>query len=224
MPRTPAEVIASAVERGAISSGRARDYEAMAASGHDISYLDDLAGTPVLAERGYRLRTTPVVAARSAGYGLNPLLDEMTRARPALVSAALAEGAPPRLFGDRDLPLVTASGVDPKVLASLPWQARRAVAAAPTRAEAYDLIDRVSASPGMAVMNPEVTGHNAEYVGAFRQWLTGTVTPPPPEPGQAQAQAQEYDDYTVERLHKELFGDSTYQPSPPASGPDPSAA
>jgi hypothetical protein len=34
----------------------------------------------------------------------------------------------PRLFGGCDLALITASGLDPQVLASLPWPLRRPVA------------------------------------------------------------------------------------------------
>jgi hypothetical protein len=46
----------------------------------------------------------------------------------------------PRLFGGCDLALITASGLDPQVLASLPWPLRRPVAEASTLKTAYELI------------------------------------------------------------------------------------
>ncbi len=92
-------------------------------------------------------------------YSVNQLLDEMRQAKPELVGAAMADDPdPPKLFGTTDLPPFTASGIDPQVLASLPWPIRRPVAEAPTLQAAYELADawrRAPARPGEAVLGEE---------------------------------------------------------------------
>jgi hypothetical protein len=109
-------------------------------------------------------------------YAANPILDELRRDRPALVEIAMSEDPnPPRLFDDADLPPFTASGIDPSVLASLPWPLRRPVAAAHTRADAYALVEKYAGSPGMARADLATARENADYVQAMSLWLRGSA-------------------------------------------------
>jgi hypothetical protein len=71
----------------------------------------------------YRQTAPPGVAPTL--FAANPLLDQMQANRSALVAAAMRDNPnPPKLFDDRDLPLFTASGLDPAILAGLPWPLR----------------------------------------------------------------------------------------------------
>jgi hypothetical protein len=144
------------------------------------------------------------------------LYAEMRRYRPALVSQALAEDPNfPRLFSDRDLPLITASGLDPQVLASLPWPLRRPVAEASTLKIAYELISKYADSFDMVRVDLARGPSNLPYVEAMSQWLIGNGRMPAdlelgaglsaaerPHDGQA--------DRSVEALHQELFGSTSY--------------
>jgi hypothetical protein len=64
----------------------------------------------------------------------------------------------PKLHGDADLPPITASGIDPKILpGKVDWRAWRAICREPDRTKAFELIQRYSGPDG------EV---NAEYDAA----------------------------------------------------------
>jgi hypothetical protein len=55
----------------------------------------------------------------------------------------------PRLHGDRDLPPVTASGIDPEILpGKVDWRAWRAICREPDRAKVFELIQRYSGPDG----------------------------------------------------------------------------
>jgi hypothetical protein len=237
MPRTVEDAISDAIARGALTAGRAEHYRALARTRPDVAdWVDRLQGNPVHAAAGRQQgRTFATVAAAPAGppgadpalYAANPLLYEMRRDRPALVQAAMAEDPnPPRLFGDRDLPPFTASGLDPAMLASLPWPVRREVAEAPTLAAAYQLAERYGSGsdadlPGLLELRD--SRYNLPYVEAMSQWLAGSGADAPPagdsgqprHPGTGQylpAAAAPLRDYTTEALHAELFGNHAYEP------------
>ena len=137
-------------ERGGV---RATPYAAAEAARLGVD-LASVTGTGV----GGRIRpadvraAAPSAAAAAAsvaptgdGYRRNPLVDDLARRNPAVYSAASAEGPPPTLFVSGDLPPFCASGLDPAELLKVPWRARHALAAAPTIAAAYAIMDR---SPG----------------------------------------------------------------------------
>jgi hypothetical protein len=211
MPRSRGEILAAAqaaatraVERGAISQGRLRWWVGQAEAGIDVApWLDELSpvNRPAAAQRHAPPGEDPVQ------YSANPLLAEVRRAKPALVAAAEAEGPAPRLFGGADLPPFTASGLPPELLAAQPWPIRRALAEAPTRAAAYEIMDRYSGEGGsaMAAADHAKGPLNAGYVSAMSEWLAGPG-PAPAQPG-PQAAAAQPSQYTVEQLHAELFGD-----------------
>ena len=218
MPRSRGEIIAAAqaavaraVERGAIRESRARWWQDQADKGVDVAATLD-ALTAVLPPR------RPAAAQRHAPpgedpvqYSANPLLAEVRRAKPALVAAAEAEGPAPRLFGSADLPPFTASGLPPELLAAQPWPIRRALAEAPTRAAAYEIMDRYAGPDGAAMAHADHARSpvNAGYVNDMSRWLAGPG-PAPAQPGPRAAAPQP--DYDVEALHRELFADQAPEP------------
>jgi hypothetical protein len=54
----------------------------------------------------------------------------------------------PTLFANGDLPEITASGIAPEKLRAVPWQARPAVARAPSTAEAFSLLEKYGGDDG----------------------------------------------------------------------------
>ena len=220
MARTIDQAIADAIGRGAITEVRASHWRALARSQPGaVGWLDRLHGSEVLAaaaqprERPFATMgyAGPIAAAAPPGtdpllYAANPILDELRRARPGLVAAAMADDPePPRLFDDRDLPPFTASGIDPSVLATLPWPLRRPVAEAPTLKIAYALVERYAGQPEMARTDLATARANLPYVQSMSLWLKGGTTTG--EPAAVSGQSS----YTTEALHAELFGDSSFE-------------
>jgi hypothetical protein len=142
---------------------------------------------------------------------VNPLLDEMRQQNPALVDAAMADDpSPPKLFGDRDLPPFTASGIDPHLLGGLPRALRRPVAAAPTMKGAYELIEKFAGvePDDLGLLALRHSRANQDYVSAFSLWLAGTGGRPSKaqEPQGLGVTALAARDDAEERLHEALFG------------------
>jgi hypothetical protein len=190
--------------RGPIPESRRGVYLAMAARGEDITFADELAAV----DKPIRAAAPPPA---DTTYSTNPLLDEGRIHYPELVDAAMADDQnPPRLFGDRDLPLITASGLDPHLLGSLPWMLRRPVAQAATMKDAYAMIDRYT---GGEAADLDLSGlryarANQDYLAEFSTWLVGTAgrasNAGPPQGLGVTASAAHED--TEERLHEQLFG------------------
>lgn len=107
--------------------------------------------------------------ARGPLFARNPLVDDARQAEPQ--RAARATGAAPTLFQSGDLPPFTASGIDPQTLLNVPWQARHAVAAAPTAAEALRLVELLAGDPDYAALEYGSSGENAAYSERVRAWL-----------------------------------------------------
>ncbi len=167
MARTLDDALADAEQRGALTSthsaDRWRDYARKHGQAAAAGWVDALesAGPPasgaVMAGRrvGSRSVTVPLAARPRMSddtslFAPNGLLAELSRDRPALVAAAKAEDpTPPALFGDEDLPPFTASGLDPRMLADLPWPLRRPVAQATTLSAAYALVEKYAGVPEM---------------------------------------------------------------------------
>jgi hypothetical protein len=162
-------------------------------------------------------------------YAPNPLLAQLRRTRPALVAAAMLEDPdPPELFGSSPLPPFTASGLDPQVLASLPWPLRRPAAAMAKLRDVYSLVEKYADADTapMALVDLATARPNAGYVSAMSLWLQGKGEGPAtrgpedqprhPTTGQYTA-ARRPGDYTVESLHGELFGSATYAAPRPAA-------
>jgi hypothetical protein len=194
-------IVARTIARGAISEHRAEHYLALAAQGDDLSYLDELTAV----EPSVRAAAPPP----GATFSVNPLLDEMRQQNPALVQAAEAEDPnPPRLFGDRDLPPFTASGIDPHLPAGLPWALRRPVAAAPTMKGAYELIEKYAgAEPDdLGLLALRHSRANQDYVSAFSLWLQGSRYRNTQEPQGLGVTASAARDDAEKALYRSLFG------------------
>lgn len=104
-----------------------------------------------------------------------------------VANAARTEAAVPTLFASGDLPVFTASGIDPSALLAVPWYARHTVAAATTQEQAYQLLEAYSGPDGEVAARLEgVAGHpgNIDYQNRVQSWLMAGETA-------AQAQAQE---------------------------------
>ena len=71
----------------------------------------------------------------------NPLVAAAYDANPDLVSRAAEQGPEPTLFSAGDLPDFTASGVDPKVLLQVPWNARPKLAAETDKAQLFEAVE-----------------------------------------------------------------------------------
>lgn len=212
--RPPEQIIAAAVQRGAVSESRAGYYRALAAAGEDISYVDDLAGTgggEVYAAGGVGTTVNPPQMPHRADtdptlFAVNPLFEELSASRPFLVSAAMAENPnPPKLFGDRDLPPFTASGLDPNILMQLPWPLRRPVAAAGTLKAAYVMVEKYAGAPELT-RELSTARANSDYLNEFSAWLKGNGPDSNGNPPEGLGAAQ------VEGLNSEL-------PSGPAPAP-----
>ncbi|MEV8510834.1 hypothetical protein [Dactylosporangium sp. NPDC051484] len=76
---------------------------------------------------------------------LNPELDDLTARQGAAVLATSTQNQDvPTLFESGDLPPFTASGIDPHLLANVPWTVRHAIAETPDRAAAMELLQAAS--------------------------------------------------------------------------------
>jgi hypothetical protein len=215
-PRRIEQAVSDAVTRGAITSD-ARAQHWLMQGDEAVGQVDALHGSEVLASakltRRWSLETDEPLRASGpgepSGGDLNPLLSEMTRHKPALVAAARAENPdPPRLFASRDLPLATASGASPQILASLPWQLRRPAAAARSVQEFYDIVE--AADDPLKVEEYGKSAENEGYRSRFSEWLKGAGEKPQPKGVAASGAA----DYSVEALHRELFQERSgpYEP------------
>ncbi len=118
---------------------------------------------PAAASRVLAAATAP----RGPAYARNPLVDQLLRARPEV--AAKATQPRPTLFHSGDLPPFTASGIDPSALLTVPWQARHAVAAAPTTDAAFRLLELYADDPEAAELE---LGPSGVYMTSDQPWLT----------------------------------------------------
>lgn len=106
-------------------------------------------------------------------YGLNPVAEDLKQVAPQQYAAALARSPLPTLFVTGDLPLFTASGMDPELLLQLPWVARHAAASA-SLSDANELFETYGAPTAetwdaslMAFcLDPAVVG----YENRMRAW------------------------------------------------------
>ncbi|HEX7163225.1 MAG TPA: hypothetical protein VF223_18570 [Trebonia sp.] len=219
------KIIDRAVRRGVVSASRADDYRAAASRGEDVTVLDRMGALDPDVAAAIGMKDPAVRAAgpvyRQAAppntdptlFSSNPLHDELRQSRPALVAAAERDNPDvPRLFGDRDLPPFCASGLDPAILATLPWPLRRPVAAMPNLTAAFNLVEKYSGEPEMT-RELITSRHNTDYIERFSLWLQGPGHPESnANPPQGIGASERNGDYTVERLHSEIFG------SPPKKG------
>lgn len=105
-------------------------------------------------------------------YAANALAEDYHQVNPAAHEAALlGVGPPPRLFtgGTADLPLFTASGIDPAELMRLPAAARHWAAAQPDPAIVGAFIAEHAGDPHARADHPGLTA----AVRRIRDWAAG---------------------------------------------------
>jgi hypothetical protein len=181
------ELIQASIARGAFTSERAEIYREWLADGGDPEIIENL-------ESGYRspeeIRAAGGAPVTAAGAG-SDLIAELRSTHPALVAAAYGEDPnPPRVFGSSNVPPFTASGIDPAVLRRFPWQLRRPMAYAATRADALAISETDPIDLAKMAQHPA----NADYVAAVKAWATG------------HGQQLGDDVAAIDQVDRELFG------------------
>ena len=122
-----------------------------------------------------------LVAGRGPAFALNPLVAKV-RAEATAAGEPQPTGGAPTLFASGDLPSFCASGLSPETLLQVPWEARHAMAAAPTQAEAYAILqactggDQGASAEDIAFYDYSDHPGNADYAQRVRQWQLDAVT------------------------------------------------
>lgn len=112
-------------------------------------------------------------------YALNPMVERVMASSPTTYRHGVSAAAAPTLFRSGDLPVYTASGIDPQALLGVPWMARHPIAAAKTLAEAQDLIEFVSGPDGEDNARADGMGYhpgNRDYEVRVNYWLAEAGT------------------------------------------------
>lgn len=119
-------------------------------------------------------------------YGPNPIEEDM-KGSPAYAPAK-ASGVPvPKMFqgGNADLPVFTASGIDPQLLMKLPYRMRHAVAAEPVAATVHGMFERHANDPDALFPHEGLD----EAVRRMRNWVMTAGIDPQKDAHDAAAQA-----------------------------------
>jgi hypothetical protein len=112
-------------------------------------------------------------------------------------------GEPPTFFSAGDLPIITASGVDPSLLAFIPWTHRHSGATVGNPAHIYTLIEEAEALD----QNTLQTRAGVEAFNRYRSAVYAWATKPPPVDAMSEA---EYEEWT--------FGTNWQQSAPQVLG------
>lgn len=169
--RSGEDVVTWAIETGRFREQRAGYWRRRLAEGSaresDIEALASVdlpgSGTPVYASAGNAGRP---VRAGSAPAG-DPAGEYL--ANDAMYREASTVAPPPDLFpGGGSLPLATASGLDPRAMSGVPWWLRPAIAEAPTRQEAVELLQAASTPEGVAASAMDKRFTNSPGLGDFK--------------------------------------------------------
>ncbi len=115
--------------------------------------------------------------AAATRFPANPLAAELQARNRELANRAAQSGVPePTLFSTGDLPAFCASGVDPQVLLQVPWQARPALAASPTQARAYELVEAYSGPDAENRAAWDFRDVEEGYRSRYGNWLADAMT------------------------------------------------
>jgi hypothetical protein len=133
-------------------------------------------------------------------FDLNPYVT-LVRQLPA---ADGISGEPPSMFSAGDLPIITASGLDPELLRWIPWTHRNSAAASGNPAEIYTMIEEADALSQEVLQNRQGVEAFQRYRAAVWAWATK------PPPIQAMTD-MEYEEWT--------FGTAWQESAPQASAP-----
>ncbi len=132
------------------------------------------AGVPKTPPSPFLARQTAATAKR---FPANPVAAELRARSPELANRAARGDTPePTLFSTGDLPPFCASGIDPQALLQVPWQARPAVAAAPTQAKAYELVQTYSGPDAENLAAWDFRDVEEGYRSRYSDWLADAMT------------------------------------------------
>jgi hypothetical protein len=118
-------------------------------------------------------------------YSLNPARDFYSQ---LLSGVATLVGDPPSMFGSGDLPVFTASGLDPSMLRWVDWAHRHSAAVAETRSQVLLLIEQGLA--GAVTVDDFQSAEGVALWGAYWQRVTAWVQTVPPDETTASIDAQ----------------------------------
>lgn len=133
---------------------------------------------PSLTAGRLEARASTVAPSVEAQWRRNPLVEEARAARPTEYEAAAAIEPPPTLFANGDLPLFTASGIEPAVLLELPWTARHAAAATTDRGRVAAMLEECAPHTEASLSNADAyRGHDGarDYQQRVQDWLRGNT-------------------------------------------------
>lgn len=105
-------------------------------------------------------------------YVANGLAADYQAVNSANYAVSVREaGPPPKMFldGTADLPLFTASGIDPATLAKLPFACRHYAAGVPDRAQVVQLFEECANDPYAVLMCPPLQ----DAIVRMRDWAAG---------------------------------------------------
>jgi hypothetical protein len=117
-------------------------------------------------------------------FDLNPYVS-IVRQLPA---ADGITGEPPTMFAAGDLPIITASGVDPALLAHVPWTHRNSAATTGDVGVVYTLIEEAEALD----QNTLQTRAGVEAFERYRAAVWAWATKPPPVDAMTEAEFEEW--------------------------------
>jgi hypothetical protein len=105
-------------------------------------------------------------------YDLNPGLTFVKAILPGVTFV----GAPPTMFSSGDLPIFTASGIDPELLLWVPWKLRHTAALTESRGRVLALVEEGDDPEPHRLQTRDGRFALRDYVSRMYQWA---VTPPP---------------------------------------------
>lgn len=147
-----------------------------------LSSVDDNNSSHFAASGGFSI---PVAGSRSTYrrdddgliYAANPAIDELAIGNSGAYSSAVEDDPEiPKLFGKRDLPLATLSGLPVDVLTELPAVARHAVANEPNPAKAAEMANKYADVPELAAFDLAGDPGWLDYLNRVKRWAIGYDT------------------------------------------------
>lgn len=111
-------------------------------------------------------------------YGPNPLIADLSVRNQPLFELASERAPAPTLFATGDLPPFTASGVDPQLLGTLPYNWRHAAASESSPATVLAWLEEAAQDPA-AFTNADGKQHPGleDYQARVQVWVAGLKTP-----------------------------------------------
>lgn len=176
--------------QAAISQGPRRGHVASGASARQA--LPNMAATHGRPSVTQTLKSVfdPWVQVTVDAYSSTPLTDDLKQANPRRFQDANSRpGAVlPSLFVAGELPLLTASGIEPTLLLQLPWTIRHATAAIDSLATVNEIFERcggkdlpaVQLAFVLALNDKRLKDHTAHGWEEYRKRVDAWEYPPPP--------------------------------------------